>query len=513
MYIESASSGSVSAVSSKNQSGKLPIDYAFCCIILGLGLTIGIFFRHYRTDDPFITYRYARNIAEGLGFVYNTGERVLGVTNPLYTFLMVVVYKLGFDLPQISTVISMASWTGVSILTYLIFLGWGQRAVGMIASLLLMTQPTFLFGIGLESNFSLLLVLIGFYGYYNEKYYLSSFFLSLAVLNRPDSILVPFILLVHYLWQKRNFPLGPFLLILVLLLPWFLFSKLYFGSFTPNTLSAKIAQGKIGTWFFGLGNFFPAFIHNQGLPFISIVYNRILLILFLLGLIYCFLYFRKPLLIFFWSLLYFISYSFLQIPGSYLWYYIPVIFGMVILAAYGIYWTPQIISYWFIGNHSNTLTIRKYFNNSGILMLLVITLIFHYQILSLVYDWNIRQTRFPVYQSIVKELKSVGTPANTVACTEIGIIGYYSNFRMIDPCGLVTPEVVGHLATDWWWSYRTLKPDFCVLYEITTDPKTLPEWFKNEYMPIHSFPTPKFLLNNKPVVLYQRKNLVLPDMK
>lgn len=500
-------SDSSSAVSSKNQSGKLPIDYFFCCVILIIGVTIGFFFRHYRTDDPFITYRYARNIAEGLGFVYNPGEKVLGVTNPLYTFLMALFYKLGFDLPKVSTILSMGSWTGVCILTYLIFLDWKQRQVGMIASLLLMTQSTFLWGIGLESNFSLLLILIGFYGYFKERYYLSAFFLSMAVLNRPDSILVPFLLLAHYLWSKRKFPMGPFLFILVLTLPWFLFSKFYFGSFTPNTLSAKIAQGKGGTWFFGMGNFFPAFLHNQGLPLNPIIYNRLLLILFFSGLVYCLLYFRKPLLLFSWSLLYFISYSFLQIPGAYLWYYIPIIFGMVILSAFGIYWIPEIILSWFIGESFKTTTIRKYINKSGILLIVVITLIYHYQILSQVYDWNIRQTRFPMYRSIVEELKLVGTPNNTLACTEIGILGYYSNFRMIDPCGLVTPEVVKHLATDWWWSYRTLKPDFCVLYEYNTDLKALPEWFKNDYIPIHYFPTPKHIFNNTRVILYQRKDL------
>ena len=39
-------------------------------------------------DDAYITFRYARNILAGKGFVYNTGERVLGTTTPLYTLLM-----------------------------------------------------------------------------------------------------------------------------------------------------------------------------------------------------------------------------------------------------------------------------------------------------------------------------------------------------------------------------------------------------------------------------------------
>jgi len=42
-------------------------------------------------DDAFITFRYARNIVEGQGFVYNPGSQVLGTTTPLYTVLMAVI--------------------------------------------------------------------------------------------------------------------------------------------------------------------------------------------------------------------------------------------------------------------------------------------------------------------------------------------------------------------------------------------------------------------------------------
>ena len=34
-------------------------------------------------DDAFITFRYARNLAAGLGFVYNQGEPVMGTSTPL----------------------------------------------------------------------------------------------------------------------------------------------------------------------------------------------------------------------------------------------------------------------------------------------------------------------------------------------------------------------------------------------------------------------------------------------
>lgn len=46
-------------------------------------------------DDAFITYRYAKNIAAGHGFVYNIGEKVLGTTTPLWTILLATGAVIG----------------------------------------------------------------------------------------------------------------------------------------------------------------------------------------------------------------------------------------------------------------------------------------------------------------------------------------------------------------------------------------------------------------------------------
>src|SRR5262245_31922234 len=45
-------------------------------------------FTRIRLEDALITYRYASNVATGVGFVYNAGERVLGTTTPLLTLVL-----------------------------------------------------------------------------------------------------------------------------------------------------------------------------------------------------------------------------------------------------------------------------------------------------------------------------------------------------------------------------------------------------------------------------------------
>jgi hypothetical protein len=46
-------------------------------------------------DDAMISMRYARNLAEGYGLVWNPGERVEGYTNPLWTLWMVMIHVTG----------------------------------------------------------------------------------------------------------------------------------------------------------------------------------------------------------------------------------------------------------------------------------------------------------------------------------------------------------------------------------------------------------------------------------
>src|SRR5262249_54771058 len=56
----------------------------------------------YQVDDPFIVYRYARNLAHGLGFVFNPGERVEGVTCFLWTLALAPFAAVGLPLPKVA---------------------------------------------------------------------------------------------------------------------------------------------------------------------------------------------------------------------------------------------------------------------------------------------------------------------------------------------------------------------------------------------------------------------------
>src|SRR5687768_17195064 len=50
--------------------------------------------KQFTVDDSYISFRYARNWARGLGLVYNEGERIEGYTNFLWTIILGVGIKV-----------------------------------------------------------------------------------------------------------------------------------------------------------------------------------------------------------------------------------------------------------------------------------------------------------------------------------------------------------------------------------------------------------------------------------
>ena len=67
------------------------------CMLIVAGLAFALVPQPRTIDDAFITFRYARNIVEGNGSVYNPGTRTLGTTTPLYTLLMAESRITGSD--------------------------------------------------------------------------------------------------------------------------------------------------------------------------------------------------------------------------------------------------------------------------------------------------------------------------------------------------------------------------------------------------------------------------------
>jgi hypothetical protein len=116
-------------------------------------------------DDAFISFRYAKNLAEGLGLVFNEGARVEGYTNFLWTVIMAAFIELGFDPGQVAVVLgllSLALASGAAALLVRRLLAETQSMLVSFAAILLAANYTFAsYGTsGLETMFAALLVLV-----------------------------------------------------------------------------------------------------------------------------------------------------------------------------------------------------------------------------------------------------------------------------------------------------------------------------------------------------------------
>jgi hypothetical protein len=63
-----------------------PAVQKWLAVVTYLGLVtilLYAFLAEWAYDDPFITYRYARSLAQGDGFVYNPAEQIQSTTTPL----------------------------------------------------------------------------------------------------------------------------------------------------------------------------------------------------------------------------------------------------------------------------------------------------------------------------------------------------------------------------------------------------------------------------------------------
>jgi len=205
-------------------------------------------------DDSFITYRYARNILAGNGFVYNAGEQVLGTTTPLYTILLTIIGSttggVEAPFPKIALLIN-AIFDGITcILLFRLGNRIGALYAGVGAALAWAIAPfsvTFAIG-GLETSLYVLLLVGALYTHLENKHILTAGLAGLTFLTRPDALILVAPLGIDRIWQivatsrTKIKPRQILIEALVFSLPvmaWLSFATFYFGSPLPHSVLAK----------------------------------------------------------------------------------------------------------------------------------------------------------------------------------------------------------------------------------------------------------------------------------
>lgn len=125
-----------------------------------------VLMRGYISDDAFISFRYATNLADGLGPVWGTGDRVEGYTNFGWVLLMALSAKLGMDVVDTSRALGLIASAGtfalVPFLAAQLRPAWSGRwwlmVVGASAALALNSGVALWTFAGLETTAQLFLI-------------------------------------------------------------------------------------------------------------------------------------------------------------------------------------------------------------------------------------------------------------------------------------------------------------------------------------------------------------------
>ena len=410
-------------------------------------------------DDAYITFRYARNLVNGLGFVYNPGQHVQGTTTPLYTLLLAGL-SLVFpgDYPILALVVNaLADACSVIVLGKLGERLTGNRAIGLTVGLLWTVAPmsvTFAIG-GMETSLYVLLILLTFYSYALGHPAWSAFTCALALLTRPDALLVALPLFAHLLWVRRRVPWREGAILLLTLAPWVIFATLYFGSPLANSVVAKTYAYRLGPY-----TAFIRLLHHYATPFLgqeSLGGRWPMIGLFLyptLYLIGALVLVRRdgravPLAVF--PGLYFVAFS-LPNPLIFRWYLAPPLPAYLLCIVSG---------GWAVVRDLAAAVVRRrarWVSRSVVLVLVCAILFLELN------AWTLRPDHGPqrpapemawfkledLYRQVTEDLMRANdiSPDTLIAAGDIGVIGYVSNARILDTVGLISPESIPYYPLD-----------------------------------------------------------------
>jgi arabinofuranosyltransferase len=247
--------------------------YAACAVVGSAAILIlhsRVFF-NYQSDDAYISFRYARNLADGAGPVWNHGERVEGYTNFLWMGLLAAIRKLGVDTPFAARWLGFALSAAAAGSTYLLCQKMlpeaSGRIAGVMAALLLAASGTWAVWAmaGLEGPLFATLLLWAILLHLNERESprlpASGLLWALLAMTRPDGVVLFAItgafkfgdgLMTagrldaqdNSLNRREALRLGLWIaMFAALYVPYFVWRFSYYGWFFPNTFYTKVGSG------------------------------------------------------------------------------------------------------------------------------------------------------------------------------------------------------------------------------------------------------------------------------
>ena len=203
-------------------------------------------------DDAMILFRQVWNLVTGYGITFNYQQRVQAFSDPLWFFVLSFIGFVTRELFVTTITISVILTILSALLLIKIQFDQDQEKQTFFTPVLFLPFSWAFIDYstsGLENSLSYFLVGLLFYILANgniQKHIRKLFLLlTLLFLNRMDYVILFLPLILYLIWNCGNIRKlfhNTWLSILIVIC-WFIFSTLYFGSPVPNTFYAKLNSG------------------------------------------------------------------------------------------------------------------------------------------------------------------------------------------------------------------------------------------------------------------------------
>jgi len=457
-------------------------DRIVLAVLAAIGMAVWAWFglsTRITLEDAFITFRYAGNLAQGKGFVYNTGERVLGTTTPLQTLLLAALgLALGPErIPTVASVLMPLFGLAAGLLAYAALVGLGIHRAGAAAGALLFYLHPLVIRTslgGMETPLVLFLMALSLYYLSRQRSVAATITAAALALCRLDGLIWGGLVVGTTLVTRYRRPLAQTAGFIATIAPWVIFAFLYFGSPIPNTVRAKgvVRPGRerllvqpqhvsrLSHWYLSGTGFasdhplFPGWLALLGLGLYAAARSRR----------------RETLLLAVFPPVYAVL-MYLGRAPMYQWYLVPMLFCCLPLGGTGV---GQVLTWVAYGRANWKWRAAAMAVAAAALVPGLMNLVkqlprqARHARLFQENEWGLRR-------GLGLWLREHTPPNAGVAMEAIGYQGYFSGRRVIDMAGLVTPRVVklkastGSNGVLFKRIITELKPDYIVLRSFEVD--------------------------------------------
>lgn len=518
----------------------------FVLLIFALiGASIAYYLRDLRFDDPYITYRYAENLASGSGFRFNPGETTLITTAPLYALLLTGFRIFGADIPHASFAVGAISLIGSAWVLYLLGRRGAMRLAGFTAGLILLCFPLTWLTLGFETPLFFLVALAAFLACNVSKPALAGVAVGVALGLRGDGFIILAVVMLfalyqsilndqrdeHYLWQStsrlKRIVRDPLLIVAVAFIvyaPLAIWLTVQFGSPFPSTLQTKSAQAVSG-----LTGFYPhtSYIEGGWLLVRALVMQSPGAVLLFIAALVGFVYLMRHRLVgismlIVWAVGHVVGYTLLGV-APYVWYYAPVIPGFSLLIGLATEWLWRNISSRLLLKYGLTAAVIVALSATELVAVLPIANVLAGAIPLPPTDLRAKlmpETKVDIYERVGRWMSEYTPVTATLGVTELGVMSYYAHRDTTDFLGLTQPSHLDAIRHgDYLQALLREQPDYVALTRVNAiydyDPQRA-SWFTALYTPVMSFDDSRFW--GSPITIWHRSlpvvstNVLLDDL-